>query len=382
MGFRFRKSLKIAPGVRVNLGKRGFTSVGVSKMNFGRRGAYYNITVPGTGISYRAHLGSGSQAGSQSTSRERGGSKETKNKLKTQVVQVNLQLSDDGEVSILDSKGRPVPENVATAVRQQNRELILERLQLAADNFNGDIEDLVRIHLTTPRPEGEIVLNPRPQLPKLGEAGLTGRLFGKVRERTEQTNSRVQAEYEQAVAAWQLSEQALRTDQEVMNVVLANAFSTLEWPRETSISFETREQGKLVMLDVDLPEIEDMPTEEAVVNKTQLRLNKKSRSAKAVRLDYLTHIHAIGFKLVGEVFAHLPAVETVVLSGYSQRVAKATAQTTDEYLYSARVIRDAWKKINFNNLEALDVVECFASFELHRKATATGLLSPIEPFEG
>lgn len=42
MGFRFRKSVKIAPGVRMNLSKRG---VG---MSFG---------IPGTGISYSTSSG-------------------------------------------------------------------------------------------------------------------------------------------------------------------------------------------------------------------------------------------------------------------------------------------------------------------------------------
>jgi|SRR5690606_7351629 len=58
MGLRFRKSFKIAPGVRVNVGKK---STGVS---FGGRGMRYSINtsgrrtasvgIPGTGISYVA----------------------------------------------------------------------------------------------------------------------------------------------------------------------------------------------------------------------------------------------------------------------------------------------------------------------------------------
>lgn len=58
MGFRFRKSIKIAPGVRVNIGKKS------TSISFGGKGARYTISstgrktasvgIPGTGISYVA----------------------------------------------------------------------------------------------------------------------------------------------------------------------------------------------------------------------------------------------------------------------------------------------------------------------------------------
>ena len=44
MPFRFRKSIKILPGVRVNLGKRGITSFNVGKTTF-RRGYTPRTTI-------------------------------------------------------------------------------------------------------------------------------------------------------------------------------------------------------------------------------------------------------------------------------------------------------------------------------------------------
>ncbi len=56
MGFRFRKSFKIAPGVRVNVGKKGVSSLSVGRpganINIGKRGSRANIGIPGTGLSY------------------------------------------------------------------------------------------------------------------------------------------------------------------------------------------------------------------------------------------------------------------------------------------------------------------------------------------
>src|ERR1700693_1774677 len=58
MGFRFRRSVKILPGVRLNFGKRGVsTSVGVrgAHVTFGKSGTRTTVGVPGTGLSY-THL--------------------------------------------------------------------------------------------------------------------------------------------------------------------------------------------------------------------------------------------------------------------------------------------------------------------------------------
>lgn len=56
MGFNFRKSLKIAPGVRVNITKKGVSSLSVGKngarVNVGKKGIKTTAGLPGTGLSY------------------------------------------------------------------------------------------------------------------------------------------------------------------------------------------------------------------------------------------------------------------------------------------------------------------------------------------
>lgn len=67
MGFRFRKSLTIIPGVRINLSKTGGSlSVGRrgATVNAGKRGVYTTIGYPGTGMSYRQRVGRRAGTGS------------------------------------------------------------------------------------------------------------------------------------------------------------------------------------------------------------------------------------------------------------------------------------------------------------------------------
>jgi hypothetical protein len=64
MGLRFSRSIRIAPGVRLNLSRSGLSlSVGArgASVNVGRRGVRTTVGMPGTGLSY-----------SETVSRERG----------------------------------------------------------------------------------------------------------------------------------------------------------------------------------------------------------------------------------------------------------------------------------------------------------------------
>ena len=112
-----------------------------------------------------------------------------------------------------------------------------------------------------------------------------------------------------------------------------------------------------------------------------VRIKIKTKSDAQRRREYLRHVHAIGFRLVGEVFHLLPSVGTVVISAYSQRPDRATGRVRDDYLYSARIAREAWSSVNFDNLRAIDLPTSSERFDLRRKMTKTGIFKPVEPFE-
>ena len=59
MGLRFRKSIKLFPGVKLNLSKSGVsTSIGVpgATINIGKRGTRATVGIPGPGVIYSENL--------------------------------------------------------------------------------------------------------------------------------------------------------------------------------------------------------------------------------------------------------------------------------------------------------------------------------------
>lgn len=65
MGIRYRKKIKILPGVSLNIGKNGLTSATIGKrgasINIGSKGTYVNTGIPGSGLSARTKVSSTSE---------------------------------------------------------------------------------------------------------------------------------------------------------------------------------------------------------------------------------------------------------------------------------------------------------------------------------
>ena len=61
MGFRFRKSIKLLPGIKLNFSKSGVsTTLGKAgaSINISGRGTRGTVGIPGTGVSYTENLSS------------------------------------------------------------------------------------------------------------------------------------------------------------------------------------------------------------------------------------------------------------------------------------------------------------------------------------
>jgi hypothetical protein len=359
MGIRYRRSVKLIPGLRLNAGLRGLSlTVGPrgASVSLGGRGVYGNLGIPGTGLSTRTRLTATPSMRRREAEREH-----------------TRQMND--------------------VLRQENA--------LKAAQTNDKIEGVLNIHLKTPAPGSvrfipEMFPEHRPDAPLPKSAGFLGRLWKPHARRMAAANEAAKAQYERASTEWQgraeayeaaqqerrrLVEELRFSDPVVMEEFLEERLSYVDWPRETSVSFDLVEAERKLLMDVDLPEIEDMPTQAASVSATGKSLRVKDLSDTQSRKNYMRHVHGLGVRILGEAFASLPTVDLIVLSAYSQRPDRATGKIEDQYLYSVKVSREKWNCVSFKNLADLDPVLCLGSFDIRRKMTAAGTFTAVQPFE-
>jgi hypothetical protein len=316
-------------------------------------------------------------------------------------MSVSVGVTDDGTVYFRDTDGNPLAEHLVNAAKKQQGDAIRDLIQKKCDEINAQVEALGEIHVYTPnsnvRPQYQLQEFPEspPTKPVSKKPGLMGALFKSRREKIEKENRERERQFEEASEKWRATkrqfdetekrrkdiiERGIYTDVEAMGNFLEESLQSIVWSRETVVSTEILDNGKMVFVDVDLPEIEDMPSKTASAPQRGYKLSVKEMSATQIQRLYMRHVHGIGFRIIGETFSALPNAQIVVLSAYSQRPDRSTGHVTDEYLYSVRLDRTSWSRINFDNLQNLDVVEALAQFDLKRNMTKTGSFKPIEPF--
>jgi hypothetical protein len=301
----------------------------------------------------------------------------------------------------LDANGEHLNDYLTTLAKRQKGAQIREMLTDASERMNAEIEALGKVQCFTPAPDEAPTRARRefekkqPEPPTPRRISLLARLLGK-RAEIEAENAENERRHALDLSKWKhvkalfdkLEEeeskkfdQLLRTDPNFMQQVLEDNLHDITWPRETLVSFEVRNAGKSVLLDVDLPEIEDLPRKLTTVPERGYKLSVKEVKGKALQDLYARHVHGIGFRIIGEVFATLPTVQEVTLSAFTQRDVPATGQRSDTYIYSVRVKRGDWVQINFKNLAAVDVIASFEPFALRRKMAKSGAFEAIVPVD-
>jgi hypothetical protein len=391
MAVRFRKSIKLAPGIRMNLSGGGLGwSLGPrgASVGIGKRGTFLNTGIPGTGLYSRQSLTGGSSSTGPQTSA-------------TTSVSMTVSVEDDGTITFKDSNGNPVSDALIEAAKKQKSDVIKATIQKTCDDINTQVEAIAELHLHTSPPSPPPTYQPqtfdvpRPIKPVPKAPGFFAKLFKSKVAKIEAENIQAQTSFGAEHRKWEATkaqfETAERKKQELVSSAVAGDPDAMEsffgevlmdivWPRETIVSFEVRDGGQRLAFDVDLPEIEDMPTKTASVPQRGFKLSVKEMGPTNIQKLYAKHIHSIGFRLLGEAFGMLPTVQEVTLSGYSQRKSKITGQEEDEYLFSVVVPRGSWEAINFSSLQSIDVLEAFTLFELRRDMTKTGLFKAIQAF--
>lgn len=172
----------------------------------------------------------------------------------------------------------------------------------------------------------------------------------------------------------------LMFDVDFMAELFSAELELLSWPRETHVDFEIVAGGKELNLDVDLPEIEEMPTRTAVLADNEKQLKFIKLPEKGIREDYAIHVHGVILRLVGLAFMKLPALSSVVISGYSQRLNKGTGEVKGEYILSISANRSEFDRIDLSNLRRINPIQSIELFRHIRKLSASNQFSAIEPY--
>lgn len=446
MGMRFRKSVKICKGVKVNFSKSGASlSLGGRGhgMTFGGSGTRAHVGIPGTGLSYSTKIGGHSR--SRSRSRSSSSSKFTSwegTKYAVQVPkQIAIRMDDKGKVIIEDGNGVAITDQAVlrkikatsqyqTQVAQldaQRREKIDEMVRDAeAENerfinifelsaivdtcsrFQARLDGIKPIEYVVsefdvPAPKKEKI---REFLTKEAEATVKGSIFtvGKLRKRYVEEN--LDQRYSNALTAWEeerddfyafQEEEKLAADEAAAEEcenqksflmaliegeesavceVFDSWIATCQLPVEINISYDWNQRTGTLLLDVDLPEIEDL-AQTRLIKTDSGNLKEKKKTQAEVRGEYSTLVFGLAIFIVSHAFNVSPAIQKILISGYTQRPDK-DGNIKDDYIYSIKFTRDMFEQRDLSRIVPKDF--CLSA-ENKCNMTSTSLFKTIVPYD-
>lgn len=165
-------------------------------------------------------------------------------------------------------------------------------------------------------------------------------------------------------------------EDEIVNDTVESWIESCELPVEINVDYEWRLEQGTMYLDVDLPEIEDIPENE-IVKLASGNLKEKKKTQATLKQEYVNLVFGLAIFISANIFNVSPAINKIIISGYTQRRNKL-GEIADDYVYSIKFIRNVFENSVLTNVNPL---EFCMKFENRCNITNTMLLKKILPYE-
>ena len=427
---RFRKSVKICKGVRVNFSKSGIsTTVGMRglSVNVGKKGTYLNTGIPGTGL-YDRHKISGGSSRNSNLSR-------TTSNSSTQTISTRIDLNlDDNGVITFYRDGNIIEDQSLIRKIKNTPEFKAERermMKVRFDEINEANNKFIEIYKLTPEVlterqytlsydrikleqyEPKTYIVPAPTESQVKEE-LTQEAVEKIKTwkfwdlsklRKKYVDDNFSSKYSATMNDWNtnkekyesaekaLSEKknaeyllkyntekentlkAINGEPDYIEFAFEDWLATVTLPVDFDLQYEYNEEN--LYIDLDLPEIEDLPQEKAVslANGTT---KKKAKTQKELKEDYVNCVFGLAMFFAGHLFNVSPKIKNMIISGYTQRSNTTISEPTDEYVYSIKFTRDVFEN---QKIKAINKPYDFCmTFENRCSLTSTLILRDYPKF--
>ena len=436
MSLRYRSSIRICKGVKLNLSKHGVSlSLGGrgASLNFSSKGTRATWGILGSGFSYSKYL-SKKDSGSRTTA------------VRPALPELNLddfrmEMNSQGRIDVLWANGAPVEDEalvrrIRSTQEYRDTKFILEcqrdaqletKYEAQQEEFDKVI-NIIRLTPTVETKESYVTyrqnLQPKrfqriefteekPTVDKVqqileveAEENVQASVFTRNKKRIEYIQAHLQHRYNDGVEARERQKEAFEADQEEIEreanerfeeqfqetqsflqqlidgdpgpveFMITEWISSIELPVEIDVSYQLDLEHGTVMLDVDLPEIEDLPQKELKVLASG-NLSEKNKTQADLKREYALMVFGLAAFISANIFNQSPAIEHIVLSGYTQRRNK-DGDLNDDYIYSIKFVRDGFIGVDFSQQEAMPF--CM-KFENRCNISTALSFKKIKPYE-
>ncbi|MBP6739729.1 MAG: DUF4236 domain-containing protein [Leptospiraceae bacterium] len=383
MGLRYSKRIKLFPGAKMNLSKSGvgfsFGGRGAS-LSTGSKGTYANFGLPGTGLSYRAKI-------SPST-------KQIKLTNELRILKemtakgLAFRINDNDSIELHYKDGSEIPSGHIALLKKWDPTFYKRYVPMLVEEHNSIFDELLNVYKFNSNGQRE---NIRP-----AEYSFFYKTFISTYSESLKDFHQVVSFFQRHMLSFKKTFAVSRTihsfhypnsiiskvDKDWMHTInkshinIMHILLKINWPKETLISYDWTEENEL-LIDVDLPEIEMLPSKRLEVTVDGNRIKSKKLSENEIQSLYRKHIFGIIFRTIGELFRHISFLQSIKIYGFTQRADASTGNINDTYIICSYIKAEEWNTLNKLNLESIDPESALSRFTLITDISKKGYFSEI-----
>lgn len=147
-------------------------------------------------------------------------------------------------------------------------------------------------------------------------------------------------------------------DRDYVITAIDSIFPDEELPMEYFVDAIYDEPNGKVFVDLDLPEIEDIPDQKVVLTSTGKK-SIRQKSQTDLRSDYAHCVLGLAMHVAFSIFNVSLKIKEVEVMGYTQRKEDNSAIATDQYVFVINFDRGTFSKIDFNRLSSVQIIDFF-----------------------
>lgn len=150
-------------------------------------------------------------------------------------------------------------------------------------------------------------------------------------------------------------------DSDYVIYAITNVVQDDELPMEYFVDFVYNDEKGKVMVDLDLPELEDIPTRK-IVKTPSGKKSIRPKNQTDLKSDYVSCVFGLAMYVAHLIFNVSLKIQEIEIMGFTQRQSANYAVTEDQYVFVVNFTRELFSSINFDRLSSFQIMNLFKHY--------------------
>ena len=144
-------------------------------------------------------------------------------------------------------------------------------------------------------------------------------------------------------------------------IKMSFTYDVNEFPFEYFVDVKYDEQNRRAIVNLDLPEIEDVPKQKVAITSTGKK-SIRQKSQTDLRSDYANCVFGLAMYVADIIFNTSLQISEVEIAAFTQRIDNNSAVPSNQYVYLVNFSRNLFSKIDFSQLSSIQVMDFFKHY--------------------